>query len=123
MELLVKLESADDSSNLKAWSRGHVVAVKPDGWKWGKLECPPKFCVITVTDLIEKDAEKYMQNDVDITDPKKPVVIAIRKVKIDLDGTAITKKISDSIKNTGKVTVLKSEIDSFTKATVEAIGK
>jgi len=119
-ELLVKSQSVDDTKDLTAWSRGHVVAVKPDGWEWGRLECPPKFCVVKISDATESDCEKYMRNKVD----EELKVVAIRDLKFDLDDATMSKTISDSIKDTGKVTVTKSQIETFFKSTTAvAIGK
>ena len=64
-ELLIKLEEAGNPADLKAWSRGHVVAIKPDGWQWGGLECPPKFCVIHITDVVPEEVLDYIQPHVE----------------------------------------------------------
>lgn len=32
--------------------RGAVVAVRPGGWQWGRLEAPPNFVVIEVPDAL-----------------------------------------------------------------------
>ena len=32
----------------RRWEVGDVVVVRPDDWKWGRLECPPRFVVIKV---------------------------------------------------------------------------
>jgi len=38
---------------------GDVVAVRPDGWKWGKLECPPEFVIVKIPDMKVEDAEHF----------------------------------------------------------------
>jgi hypothetical protein len=110
-ELLIKLEPADNPNDLRAWGRGHVVAVMPDEWKWGSSECPPKFCVIKVTDNTTEQAKSFMDSS----------KTQIRTVKFDLDDITIPKAISDSIK-TGVVSLTSAQLALYMKATAVKIG-
>ena len=38
---------------------GDVIAVRPDGWKWGKEERLPNYVVVKVPDMKLEDAKKY----------------------------------------------------------------
>lgn len=54
-ELLIKAVDYDHPEWFKdrkgAWKRGMVVVAKPNGWKWGRAEGPPKFIVVKVPEL------------------------------------------------------------------------
>lgn len=39
--------------------KGNPIIVKPDGWKWGKRECPPDFVVLKIPGLSVEEADKY----------------------------------------------------------------
>lgn len=120
-ELLIKLESADNPTDLNAWGKGHVVCVQEDGWKWGKLECPPKFCVVHVSDMPIEEAKKHLEPEmsklVDIN--SVPIQSAIRKTKFDLEDASISKSIKDDLKGKGKVSVTTAQIKGCIKAIVK----
>jgi hypothetical protein len=99
-ELLIKLEEADKPDDLLAWGKGHVVCVKPDGHKWGRLECPPKFCVVRVSDQEAKDLEIYLE----------PGPAVIRKYKIDVDHASLSEA-----KSTGLISVTKDQMKDAVK--------
>lgn len=40
---------------------GDVVVIKPDGWRWGKEECPPNFVVIKVPGTKVEDLKRYTE--------------------------------------------------------------
>ena len=63
--------------------KGDVVVVRPDGWEWGALECPPDFIVIKVPDMKFEDAQLYEQSLTDNTNQEKSVTLKIRKYAID----------------------------------------
>jgi hypothetical protein len=48
---------------------GDVIAVRPDGWTWGKCECLPDYIVVKVPNVKEEDL-KYLEDhhkaDVDV---------------------------------------------------------
>jgi hypothetical protein len=116
-ELLIKLESAADSTNLNAWNRGHVVCVQEDGWGWGRLECPPKYCVIHISDMTIEEARVYLESETEIPKDKKtlPKMISIRKYKFDFDDVSFPKEKSDNLKIDGKVSVTKTQIKDCIK--------
>ena len=79
-ELLVKAEDA--WGKLESRSRkGDVIVVRPDGWKWGKEECPPQFVVVKLKGVDVKDVKHYehplMSND------EEPVMLKRRQYAID----------------------------------------
>jgi hypothetical protein len=60
-ELLVLMTGSNPDP--MAWQTGHVVAVMPDGHTWGALECPPRFCVVSVAMTVE-EAQVYLEPEV-----------------------------------------------------------
>lgn len=42
------------------FARGHVVAIKPDGWQWGRKEVAPKFHVLDVVDATVEEMQRYL---------------------------------------------------------------
>ena len=47
--------------------KGNPIVVKPDGWKWGKEECPPSFVVLKIPDMTVEEGVKYLEKAVDYT--------------------------------------------------------
>jgi len=43
-----------------SYKKGDIVAVFPDGHKWGRLEGPPKFIIIKVPGMSVKEGRKYI---------------------------------------------------------------
>lgn len=41
--------------------KGSPIVVKPDGWVWGKEECPPNYIVVKVPDISVEEAQKYIR--------------------------------------------------------------
>ena len=64
---------------------GDIIVVRPDGWKWGKEECPPHFIVLKVPELKYVDAKKYEESLIDDKDPENPIMIKVRKYAVDID--------------------------------------
>jgi len=120
-EILIKLEPANNPSDLLAWNRLHPVVVKPDGWVWGSAERPPKFLVIRITDMTVAEVEQYLETDWDFTAPN-PIMLAIRKLKIDLDDVTtpnqVKNAISRAIQNGTILEVTKAQIVNFIKRTI-----
>lgn len=54
-----KLTALQKSKYESRLVRGDIVVVKPDGWKWGDQERLPKFIVVKIPGLSEKDAKMY----------------------------------------------------------------
>ena len=133
-ELLVKLEEADNPSDLNAWGKGHVVCVKEDGWAWGKAECPPKFSVIHIDDMTVAEAMKYMEPETTTStldkplaegepalegetkaEPERIIPVAIRKLKIDLEHTSLSEQEVADLKTQKIVLLTKAQIEPCEK--------
>ena len=72
--------SAEELRIHNAHSRkGDIIVVRPDGWKWGKEECLPRFVVVKVPELSIEEAAQYEQPLFDVTDPQKPLMVRVRK--------------------------------------------
>ena len=131
-ELLIKAEepwnndintssmTAEELKRFNSRSRkGDIIVVKPDGWKWGKEECPPRFVVVKLPGMAEKDAKYYEQPLMDLTDPENPVMLKVRKYATDVA------TVTDCAKEIGGAKeVSKSIFDSklITKTAAEIIG-
>jgi hypothetical protein len=75
----------DAALDVFAYKKGHVISVKPDGHKWGKQECLPKFYIVKLPKVAVEDVQKYLEPKIDIlsTAEERPT-IAIRKYKLDV---------------------------------------
>ena len=66
-ELLIKAVDAVHADPVKdkcgCYKRGDVVVAKADGWAWGKEEGLPAFCILKITDLSVKAAQKYIESE------------------------------------------------------------
>ncbi len=61
-EILVKLSDNDPSGkNPGAYRPGMPVVVKPDGWRWGREEGPPKFFIVKIPGVPVEEVEKYIE--------------------------------------------------------------
>ena len=81
-ELLIK--AVDAWGNLPSRSmKGDIIVVRPDGWKWGNEECPPRFVVVKLKGVKVDDVKHYEQSLMDTKDPEKPVMLKVRKYAID----------------------------------------
>lgn len=94
-EILVKLETADNPADPNAWTRGDIVCIMPDGHKWGKKECPPKFQVVRVPDAKADELQGYIEPAVELGSIKDALAqgarqVALRPCKIDLAGIVIS---------------------------------
>ena len=80
-ELLVKAEDAwgDDPSRSR---KGDIIVVRPDGWKWGKEECLPRFIVIKVPNVKAEDLKYLEQPLMDNKDPENPVTLKRRQYSV-----------------------------------------
>jgi len=89
-ELLVKAEeswnnNADTSKmtkeELTTWNarsrKGDIIVVRPDGWSWGKEECPPKFVVVKMPNVKVDDVKHYEQSLIDNTIPAPVTLIKV----------------------------------------------
>jgi hypothetical protein len=96
-EILIKLEAATNPSDLLAWDRCLPVVVFEDGHPWGSLERPPKFLVVRITDQTATQAQQYMEEEYDTSDP--PVQITIRKWKFDIDDSTMSNPMKRAVAN------------------------
>lgn len=108
-ELLIKAIDAiveDDPVKDKAGSykRGDVVVIYPDGHEYGKIEGLPKFMIVKIPDLSFKDAQKYIEEEVDDTDLNNIITITRRRYKFLVD---------DIPSEIGEVVMTKEELNDF----------
>ena len=64
-EILVVATDRPVPDSAGRWYRGMPVVVRPNGWKWGRMEGPPRFVRIVVPNLPVKDAEEFLAPDDD----------------------------------------------------------
>lgn len=77
-ELLVMVQ---DGVNPLHNKKGDVVAVRPDGWKWGEKECAPLFKIIKWPNIPVGDVKYLEAHLVEIVDGEA-VIVRDRKYKI-----------------------------------------
>lgn len=80
-ELLVKAEDAWGTNPAKS-VKGDIIVVRPDGWVWGREECPPRFVVIKMPGVKVDDVKYLEQPLMDKTDPEKPVLLKRRQYTV-----------------------------------------
>lgn len=72
------------------YKTGDPVVVKPDGWGWGREECPPKFIVLKVPELSVEDGRQYVVSETQtVVDPEmgeREEVTRRRRYGIDISG-------------------------------------
>jgi hypothetical protein len=73
----------DAALDVFAYKKGHVISVQPDGHKWGKNECLPKFYIVKLPKVAVEDVQKYLEPNVSVL-TKEREQIAIRKYKLDV---------------------------------------
>lgn len=118
-EILIKLQRADDETDKKAFTRGHPVVVQPDGWEWGALERPPRFFVLAVSGLTVEQARPYLEPDLDVAvGDAPPAYLAVRKWWLDIDAADLPVAIKNSIRDTGRASVTKAQLEAFIKRTI-----
>ncbi len=107
-ELLVKMVDAWGTLESRSM-KGDIIVVKPDGWKWGKEERPPKFVVIKLVGVKVEDVKHYEEPLMD-----KEVMLKRRKYAVDtatVDSCAIeiggAKEIPKATFNTKLITKTK----------------
>jgi len=77
---------------------GDVVVVMPDGHKWGRRECWPRYIVVKVPDMSVKEARRYIEREMtprwdDIQG--RTVYISTKTRRYSFD-PALVKSITDS---------------------------
>ena len=60
------------------WEVGDVVVVKPDNWKWGRFECPPRFVIIKVPQ-IDVESLKSLEEPLYFGEGKEKKLLKKRK--------------------------------------------
>jgi len=87
--LVLALDKVSDDPYLdaKQYKRGDVVAIRPDGWLWGKQELVnPLFRIIKVPRVTVSQASAFLGPELD-TDPTNPSkMLRLRAFKLDLEG-------------------------------------
>jgi hypothetical protein len=106
----------DTERDVFAYKLGHVISVQPDGHKWGKEECLPKFYIVKLPKVAVSDVGKYLEPKIDIlsTAEERPT-IAIRKYKLDvanLPTLAKTALEKDGVLSISKVADLEEKMIS-----------
>ena len=94
-EFLVIQKSGSHYTHAKA---GDIVAVRPDGHKWGKKECLPLFKVVKKPEMKYEDAKVYEQSlteevDVEIEGKIEKQQEVVRDRKYYFDGETIKSKM------------------------------
>jgi hypothetical protein len=118
MELLILAKDGEKSADPLAWGKGHVVAIKPDGWKWGSRECPPTFQIVRV-DAKEADLKIYEEPDerlLSVLD-QRPILVSLRKYKLDEKDASLDVATKEALTSIDKAPTVLS------KATLDTIMK
>jgi len=97
----------DPERDVFAYKKGHVISIQPDGHKWGKEECLPKFYVVKIPEVKVEEVRKYLEPKMDLATFTQ--AIAIRKYKLDVANLPTLEK--STIEKDGVLT-LKS-VDDF----------
>jgi hypothetical protein len=103
----------DAAQDVFAYKKGHVISVQPDGHKWGKEECLPKFYVVKLPKVSVADVKKYLDVQMNtLGDSTK--VIGIRKYKLDV--SSIPTAIKNTLESDGVITINKlSDFEAYVK--------
>lgn len=121
VELLVKRQAnyinPDPGKHKRSvYERGDIVVAMPDGWGWGKeehpmtsTESPTPFFIVKIPGVTVKEAQKYLQPEVDDTNPT--IVLSRRLWRINIDD--VPSGIKKTILDTGEVTLEFAQIKNF----------
>jgi len=91
------LVQVNDSPYETGAKKGDVIVVRPDGWQWGREECPPRYIVVRVKGMTMGEAQPYEEQLMDTTDPENQVLKRIRKYYIP------TADVDEAINKNGKI--------------------
>jgi len=105
--------SKDEKQSFDARSQiGDIIVVRPDGWKWGKEECLPRFVVVKVKDSFE-EAKKYeepLTEEYDETvDGKTETMSRVLKTRKYCITSADVTSISEEVKDFEEITAVDLE--------------
>jgi hypothetical protein len=114
-ELLIKAIDATHSDPVKdkagCYKRGDIVVIMPDGHEWGKEERLPKFMVVKIPGMSVAEARKYIEGEINDTNPDNIITITRRKHSFLVDDTP--SNIKDELNTKGEITVTWDEIKGF----------
>jgi hypothetical protein len=128
VEFLVMAQDVDGyedskSNAAKCPRKGDIVAVFEAGHTWGRLECPPRFCVVK-SDLKIDDARLLIGASIDKADAeKKDAVLAFAKTKIEIDKMTAAEKVDLADGKAVEITKDKQATMITAKAVAAAGGK
>ena len=87
--------------------KGDIIVVKPDGWKWGREECPPRFVVVKLKGVKVEDVKHYEEPIYDEKDVENTTLLKVRKYAID------TSTVNDCMAQIGGIKEMqKAEFDT-----------
>lgn len=115
MELLIRVKDKInlDSVELDALltKRGDVIAIRPDGHRWGTKELSnPEWRIIHIPSLTERQAQELLEEEpVDQKNRQK------RVRKIDIDDLSLSKRSKDFISDDTRATIKISDDTLVTK--------
>jgi hypothetical protein len=102
----------DPERDVFAYKLGHVISVQPDGHKWGKEECLPKFFIVKLPKVSIATVNKFMEVKMDILNVENKEPIAIRKYKLDVAN--LTTALKTTLERDGVITINKaSDLESY----------
>jgi hypothetical protein len=114
-------EEEKDKWGVKMWAKynrrlvkGNPIVVKPDGWKWGKRECPPDFVVLKIPNMTVKEGEKYLtvasDRVAELTEDGSYPVLHKKRYRFDVDDVDVA-KLAKGIINTTSIAFLEKLTD------------
>ena len=87
--------SVNDKRIYEARSQvGDVIAVRPDGWEWGKEEGLPNYIVVKVPDIKYEDAKKYEEPFINEDNPDDVYLKRKRKHRFNKNEVELAKTVS-----------------------------
>lgn len=91
---------------------GDIIVVKPDGWIWGREECPPTFIVVKVLGMSYEEAMRLMHPVMQQDSENEADSILIRRRRF-----AVPTQVVDSVVAQGGV--IEVSRDSFQIALID----
>jgi hypothetical protein len=103
----------DAALDVFAYKKGHVISVQPDGHKWGKNECLPKFYIVKLPKVDVKDVQKFLEAKMDTLETVTQA-IAIRKYQLDVPN--LPTLVKSTLEKDGVITVSKlTDFEGYVK--------
>lgn len=91
---------------------GDIVVVKPDGWKWGRAECPPDFIIVKVFGISAESVNHYLYSIYEGEDSGK--LLKFRRYKIPESFVNYVLSQTDGIISIGNSQLTQNIIDKVT---------